>query len=598
MKDNLINLTNILNDIKHKKLVFFVGAGIDFNSGIPLVKGKNGLMTKILSKLPMKKEEIDMVLQNEHFPFELFMNILKNHSDIYSLLEVFEIGEINANHRFLSKLAKNKLISLIITTNFTQLIEKSFEEEGLIKDEDFEIISKEDELLNWVPKSNIISIVKIHGCINDKSDVVITIDKIARKQSLKSRSNIIRTLLNDTKYNSILMLGYSCSDVFDIMPMIRSNLNYEKKIFFVNHSSNDLQSNNMSNKMDFLNYINGYYFNYNTDSLIDFFNEKLNVKKEINNYDEIINRNNDKVSEIIDNWFINVERNGIEKKYYICGEILSSISLKKEAVYYYEEILRNIDNDLVKSKTMYYLSKLYFVLNFKLALRNSEGGLVLAKKCDDNLLKLKHYINLGNYNVDNLEQALYYFDCAYKLCKTNNDEAQLFMNKGILFKNNKKYKEAIVCFTKALRIFIKLGDIINQGWCYGNIGNIYQEDENNKNFFKSEKCYKKALEIAQNTGNQLNISAWTGNLGLLYGINEKYEISKEYLHNALTVSKEIGDINGIGIWLANLSDVYSKQGNYIESIKYMEESVKIADILGKSVLKKNRLIKLNNIQRK
>jgi NAD-dependent SIR2 family protein deacetylase len=47
----------LTSEILNKKLAFFIGAGFDYNSGVPLVKGTHGIMTKILNKLPLNDKD-------------------------------------------------------------------------------------------------------------------------------------------------------------------------------------------------------------------------------------------------------------------------------------------------------------------------------------------------------------------------------------------------------------------------------------------------------------------------------------------------------------------------------------------------------------
>jgi NAD-dependent SIR2 family protein deacetylase len=164
------------------------GAGISFNSGLPLV---TDLVTHILEKLETSQEGIDLILQSK-LPFEAFMEVILDLPDSYSFLSIFELDLPNTNHIFLAKLAKAGFLKLICITNFDQLIEVAFEKEGLKEGIDYKIFYDEYEFnrINWSDKT--VKLLKIHGSIVDKKNIAITLRQISSKAITNSRKSVIQ----------------------------------------------------------------------------------------------------------------------------------------------------------------------------------------------------------------------------------------------------------------------------------------------------------------------------------------------------------------------------------------------------------------------
>ena len=229
-------ILKITESIKKGKLAIFCGAGISYDSGIPTV---DKIIPPILDKLGMDKEEKDKVW-NSSLPFEAFMQILSENSeteDFFELLEIFKKGIPNTNHIFFAKLAKAGLLKTICTTNFDTLIEQAFEKEKLKKNIDYQVFSKEEDFgkIDWNDK---IKIIKIHGCITDKENMVVVMKRVAAQEYSEQRQTIINQIFSIGKHEDVLIFGYSCSDVFDLTLQIENvgTGKEQKSVLFLEHS--------------------------------------------------------------------------------------------------------------------------------------------------------------------------------------------------------------------------------------------------------------------------------------------------------------------------------------------------------------------------
>ena len=116
------SLSNILD--QYKEFVFFCGAGISFNSGIPIV---NEIIECICKSLGVESEDIDYIFNNR-IPFENFIEITIDETDISIFANIFHNYIPNDNHNVIAKLGKIGRIKFVFTTNFDTLIEQAFQE--------------------------------------------------------------------------------------------------------------------------------------------------------------------------------------------------------------------------------------------------------------------------------------------------------------------------------------------------------------------------------------------------------------------------------------------------------------------------------------
>jgi NAD-dependent SIR2 family protein deacetylase len=224
-----------LDSLRSGELAIFCGAGISKNSGLPLA---NELKQSILEKLLIDKKGMDEVM-NSNLPFEAFMESLSENSDITKILKIFREGNPNRNHILIAKLANNGSLKAILTTNFDLLIEKAFKKEGLQENVDFKRYYNEEHFaqIDSDELTDKIGIFKIHGSADDMDSIRTTLKVVASKVLSDRRMRPIKYLFSSGKHKKVLILGYSCSDVFDITPQIQSIVANQKEIIFIEHDN-------------------------------------------------------------------------------------------------------------------------------------------------------------------------------------------------------------------------------------------------------------------------------------------------------------------------------------------------------------------------
>lgn len=185
--DNHCTIDEIVGEIKKGKLSIYCGAGISFNSGLPVV---NQLLGYLFKKLNLSNTECN-ALWDSDTPFENIMEKLISESELTEFQNIFAEGTPNINHLFIAKLIKNGFVKIVYTTNFDLLIEKALVLEGLELEKDFKVYKTEKKLreINWNETS--VKIIKIHGCASAQEEMAITLSQLASNRYLDLRTDLL-----------------------------------------------------------------------------------------------------------------------------------------------------------------------------------------------------------------------------------------------------------------------------------------------------------------------------------------------------------------------------------------------------------------------
>ena len=320
-------IEQIVIGINLGETIVFCGAGISRDSGLPIV---NQIVPYILDKFEIPEKDIELILdkdKNPKIPFELFIETLQENSRADEIFNIYDQGKPNTNHIFLAKLIKAGKVKTIVSTNFDKLIEKALgmEPKELIESKDFDVIFKEQDLqkISWSEER--IRIIKLHGCVDDKKAMAITLKQIANKEFLKARDTIIEQVFSKGKHANVLILGYSSSDVFDISPQIEAIKEKRKKVFYVQHADNpkveDIQEQKEKNPFNEFKGSERLY--YDTNQLIKILWNSFIDKHDI--YEQKICQTNWK--ENVDKWYNQSPTHTEVIKFGITASIFSKIGI-------------------------------------------------------------------------------------------------------------------------------------------------------------------------------------------------------------------------------------------------------------------------------
>jgi len=569
-----IQISNILEFLEPNNFAIFFGAGISFNSGLPLA---NEITSSILKSLPIDNDDMDKLL-NSKLPFEAFIEVLIEHTNFSKVISVFEKGEPNTNHILIARLAKLGYLKTIVTTNFDLLLEKALEKEGLKENIDFRRYFNEDQFCNIDYKKNrdTINLLKIHGTADNKDSIRTTLKAVASRSLSARRMGIIKYLFSSGEHKKVIVLGYSCSDTFDIIPQILSLENKNKEIFFVEHTNNtiseviDIKLKNYQNpfkefpgkiiKTDTNLFIKGIWNHFNhTLGEYKFIVSNLNWLNYVNEWKADLAQTND-------------------IQYFIIGILLRQISNFKEAIKYYEkslEISNVSQNNVSLMKCHLNLGNAQRSIGkYKEAIENYEASLKIAKEIEYREGESKCYTNIGvTYNfMGDFKKGIKFHENSVKVLKEIGDdrfgESRCYIGLGVAYRNIGNIDKAIEYHEKSLAIAGEIGDKLGEAACYTNIGVVYATLKNYKKAFKYQN---KSLKITKDIGDRLSESICYKNLGDVYeGIGD-FDKAILFREKALKIKNEIEDKAGKGRCYGNLGNTYRNAGDFSKAIQcYMK----------------------------
>ena len=613
-------ITEIIQGINSGETVVFCGAGISKDSGLPIVKQ---FVPYILEKLEIPQKDIELILDkdnNPKIPFEAFMEALQENSKADKIFDIYDQGEPNTNHILLAKLIKAGKVKTIITTNFDKLIEKALGMEALEENKNYDVIYKEEdfEKINWSEDS--IRIIKIHGSVDDKEAMAITLKRVASQVSSTPRKGIIEEVFNKGKHSNVLILGYSSSDIFDLSPQIEAIKENHKKVYYVQHSDNtkveDIQVR--KDKNSFKKFKGSQRIYYNTSQLIKILWESIIDKYkpyELKTMQTNWTRN-------VDEWYKQaIKERSIAIRFIIPANIYLKIGEFKTAIEYYKQALKiaiKIGYIQLKVVSLSNLGNAYSNIGeYNKAIEYYEQALKIEKEFDD---KKGEGSLLGSLGIayDNLGEyikAIEYYEQALKIAKEigdKNGEGLRLGNLGRVYANLGEYNKAIEYNKQTLKITKEIGDKQDEGVCFGNLGRVYanlgeynkaveyykqalkiakeifaKKDEgiwlihlgsaccNLGEYIKAIEYYKQALKIEKEFDDKKVEGFWLGNLGIAFDKLGEYNKAIEYYKQALKIAKKIGDKNGEGLWLGNLGIAFDKLGEYNKAIEYYEQALDV-----------------------
>lgn len=217
----------LVHSFTHRKAVVFCGAGISFDSGLPLARD---LLREIATACGASEADAELIT-NSAIPFEAVMEAVYDNSDPGALLELFREGEPTAQHRLLSRLIARGFLDLVVTTNFDTLIESAFRAEHHAQTE-LRIVHAIQELESVAQHSGP-QLVKIHGTVDDPAGMAMTIRQVAAQRLVRERESVLRYVFETGPHEVVFMVGYSGSDRFDILPGIRALEGPCKQLFWI-----------------------------------------------------------------------------------------------------------------------------------------------------------------------------------------------------------------------------------------------------------------------------------------------------------------------------------------------------------------------------
>jgi len=569
-----------LEDLFHpkKNLTFLVGAGVSMDAPTNMPSARE--IVKSLMEFCAPSEEIDNLLSLNLLRYELVVEKIQDIFDeklkFMDYLEL--VSSPNILHFFLAHLIKRG--NYVITTNFDYLIEYALIK-ILPKDQHFSIypiITKEDFLSFQEPKRLIetgkFPVFKIHGSKRNiitgeltHESLITTISALGRERE-EGETFAIEPYKKPAVYNlmkdrTLVIMGYSGSDDFDIGPMLKE-LPFLSRLIWIEHSFDDqikiTKVNKTSSFMDQENFSRSERLLVEISSSGDF--EVFLIKSNTGN--------------IIKNDLWNLLLSDLPVKDL---EMMESISNIPD----FHEWVKPLYKDFpLIEKYNLACQIFYFLKQIDATIRCSENGKNLAENVKDiaskstflNFLGMINHIK-GNYDkaLENYTESLLIDEKLENLAGKTTD----LNNIGSVYLTLGKYDEALENYENALQISDQIGDLIGKTADLNNIGRIH---EIRGEFNLALKRYEEALRITENLGDLGRKAALLNNIGMIYGAHGNYDTALKNYEEALHIVDQLGDLYGKIILLNNIGRIYDEHQNFEAAMEKYEKTILIAEQLG------------------
>lgn len=549
-------LDELVASIRERNIVIFCGAGISINSGIP---GAVLIAEHILMHLGMKESDRRLIVDERNkinpivIPFEMFIEYLEasDKEAIFKLFDIFNSCQLepNINHIFLAKLAEFGLIKTIVTTNFDTLIEQAFESKNI----NYRVYYKKKDFQKTYLKDDEIKLIKIHGNYGNgskqyKNSIISTIKKLSLEELRYERNEVIEFCFAKGKHKHVLVLGYSCSDIFDVTPQIELINRNSMKVTFIEHSKEEIKIveplEKKLEKNPFKKFLNSYRVFCSTDFIVNYlwdniFKDKIPKNKHLKNLGW---------ESAITSWIESINPIAVRGwLFYFLGQFEKSIEDRKAVL---NNLTKMHGDDLVSLAVAYNNvgEAFYAKGDYDESIKYHQHALrirtrVLGRKSPDvatsyNNLGEIHYMKRDYYN------AIMYYEQALNirekvLGKHNSDTATSYNNLGQAYYSLGKYEKAINFFEQSLVIRkIVLGEEHpSTAMSYNNLGATHEAKSEHD---KAIDYYKKSLEIKLKVfpKDHPSVAKTYNNLGEYFFKKNDYDIAISYFKMSLEIREK------------------------------------------------------------
>jgi len=215
-------------------------------------------------------------------------------------------------------------------------------------------------------------------------------------------------------------------------------------------------------------------------------------------------------------------------------------------------------------------------LNFNIAgdyKRAIEAGQLAIKKYPYNA---DAYSCLGLAYHNDGELKLAYENMKKALSLTNNIKELMYIYNqlGMILDDMGYLDDALLDYSRSLRLAMDFGDTYAQSVLLDNIGEIYDEKGE---LDKALSYYDESLSL---TTNEKRRAIIYNNIAMLYDEKGDYQKAVKYLHKSIEIDERYGEYRSVSITKLNLGDTYRKMKDYENAEKYLFEGLEGAKAVG------------------
>jgi NAD-dependent SIR2 family protein deacetylase len=565
---------------------------------------------------------IKKLKNNPSIRFEILLSLINREFNVDSkqILECYKnCKSYNKIHYLLAILTRYKHI--ISTTNFDSLIERAYQD---LFNKNLDVVINDSEYSSNLYGTH--TLYKLHGSFEifnrntktweEQSESILhTIDLIGL-QGYKLRLNINKQkfLIENFVKRDVIFIGYSGSDDFDIIPIIKMTKSNRKLIWFdynenINSISSGKQICDKPEKFGKIGYFiteliqnnirtpdNCYIVRSNLfDFMISIFSS-LDLKPienfVVSNNDFIINSSkyfNKKFNQILPD-SISIRR--IKALLYfncgLYGESLNIYLKLKQSIKY--------ENDPYLYSKVYYKSALCYLniepKELNLALEYAKISYTIDEKNSFRSILLSVILLVRIYReIGDVARAKRYYEIIENSLVDSNDRFIIYQYAIFYHEYSKmlfiyKNPNSIEICEKSIQLFTKLGMLDGIMTSSITLSSVLME---NNNINKSISVLNEIKSIALNIGDNKNLCSIYNELGIAYRYKKEYSLSIENHNKAISFAKILNNKEEIARQYYNIALTEKDNGHIKTAKKYHNKNLKRINNLEDSLIKKKLL---------
>jgi NAD-dependent protein deacetylases, SIR2 family len=352
-----------LDQLKEGSLCIFAGAGLSINSGIPRA---SKIIEYVMDQIFDDKLDKSLILSPlNKMPFEAYLEILfrnyipspycvseKNkikqmltavarilvrksddytflHNQFFNLFDS-EQYEPNSNHYFIAEMLKKGVCSFAVTTNFDLMIEKAYKK---ITEKELRVyFPKPDQKIKY----EFPCLLKLHGGCQEIGTIQTTLDRIANKGAVTECEAMVDYTFHSGGHSTIMVMGYSFSDVFDVNPAIGGICESKKEVVIIKHSDGQPSLSSIWSGRSFFQNFNGWQVNADTNTVIDVLKELYPPEKPWTKPFSSTKKPGD-INKLLRNWAVRLKEP--HQKMLLCGVFMEAMNRPIRAEFYFNRCL-------------------------------------------------------------------------------------------------------------------------------------------------------------------------------------------------------------------------------------------------------------------
>ena len=626
-------LRELIQLLRGGQVAVFCGAGISIGSGLPAAIP---LRSALLKEPPASEREVEWLTQCE-LPFEAFLEVLLGQTERKPFLELFACGEPNAAHRYLADFASRGILRTIATTNFDELIERALKARRL----PYRAVWRQEDLAAIANHGEGLQVLKLHGTVSAMESLALTMEGVAAQRQVSARKEAIKTVFAHGSHEAVLVLGYSCSDLFDITPLIESLGGTLKRVYFVQHSESGWRAEDIrlqKKKNPFRSCEDGTRLFCDTTKLLNRLSHAINgygptqwltfvqrwwtsvrvfVENRILGWllsQATIGNDPTQWRMFVQRWWNRVpagERalvgHGIlGSLWYRCGDYRAAkahfraalaaatprvVMPQADGIPFGVGNTRQPGAPVERCHFLMQVGGCHRALSeYKRAMDCFKEAMHLARLCGDKVAEAKASASVGtiHFNTGNLSEAARRHEQSAEIWRhLGNRQQELgscLANLGNAYGAMKRFDDALKCFQRGIELAQEIGDKTGEGSRLGGLGQVYCFLEN---WPKAEASHRAALDIAVDLGDRTGIAHQLGGLAMVKKARGHLEEAITDGLKAVAIFEDLGDRQGEARVLGNVGRYYMHAGRIEAAIKCSIRSLEMAAAIGDAAVFEN-----------